>query len=350
MKKKAILSGITGQDGSYLAEFLIEKGYEVHGIIRRSSTINTDRIDHLINNPEIFNKSLILHYGDMVDSNAIGKLVFDLQPDEFYNLAAMSHVKVSFEVPNFTAQVDGLGSLYVLEAIRNYSPHTKVYQASTSEMFGGMAYNMPEGGYTEESPFHPRSPYGCAKIYGYWITRNYREAYNIFGCNGLLFNHESPRRGETFVTRKITMWLAQWAKSPMKTAPLEMGNISSYRDWGHAKDYVKAQWMILQQEKPDDYVIATGETHTVKEFIEKSFYYINEKIMWHGEGVNEYGTVAGKPVVKINPRLFRPSEVDYLLGNPTKAKTVLGWKPEYSFEGLVQDMVKADLKRIGASS
>ncbi len=343
MKKIAIISGITGQTGSFLAELLLTKDYIVHGIIRRSSTINTDRIDHLINDPILFNKSLFLHFGDMVDSNAIGKLVFDKQPDEFYNLAAQSHVKVSFDVPNFTAQVDGLGALYVLEAVRNYSPKTKVYQASTSEMFGGVGYNMPDGGYTEESPFHPRSPYGCAKIYAYWITRNYREAYNLFTCNGLLFNHESPRRGETFVTRKITRWMADWAMG--STEPLQIGNMNAYRDWGHAKDYARAQWLMLQQEKPQDYVIATGETHTVREFIEKGFAVYNETISWHGEGDSEYGVVNGKTVVKVNPKYYRPSEVDYLLGNPTKAKTELGWKPEYSFDALVEEMVRSDLNK-----
>jgi len=345
--KRALITGITGQDGSYLLELLLSKGYEVHGIIRRASTINTDRIDHIINDSEIFGKTFFLHYGDMVDSNIIGKLIYDLKPNEIYNLAAQSHVKVSFDIPNFTAQVDGLGSLYILEAVKNFSPTTKVYQASTSEMFGGMAYNMPEGGYVETSPFHPRSPYGCAKIYAYWITRNYREAYDIFGCNGLLFNHEGPRRGETFVTRKITLWLAKWVKDPKNTKALQIGNMDAYRDWGHAKDYVRAQWLILQQNKPDDYVIATGETHTVKEFIEKSFKHIGKTIAWEGHKDSEKGIVDGEVVVQVNPKYYRPSEVDYLLGNPTKAKTVLGWQPEFSFDDLVADMVNSDLAKAG---
>jgi GDPmannose 4,6-dehydratase len=354
--KKALITGITGQDGSYLAEILLEKGYEVHGIVRRSSTINTPRIDHLITNDSIFNKTLFTHHGDMTDANNLNDLVSRIQPEEIYNLAAQSHVKVSFEIPYSTAMVDAIGTLNVLESVRNHCPTAKVYQASTSEMFGGIGYNMPENGYTEKSPFHPRSPYGCAKIYAYWITKNYREAYNIFGCNGLLFNHESPRRGETFVTRKITIWCARnyaAMKEGIKVEPLQLGNLNAYRDWGHAKDYAKAQHLILQQNEPDDYVISTGETHTIREFVEKCFKYMDIEIEWFDDSdygyPNEVGCIKGKnfPVVAVNPKYFRPSEVEYLLGDSTKARKELNWKPEYTFDGLVNDMMKHDMGLYG---
>jgi GDPmannose 4,6-dehydratase len=344
--KKALLTGITGQTGSFLAEILLDLNYEVHGIIRRSSTINTPRLDHLIDNSNIFGKKLFLHHGDVTDANNINELVTKIQPDEIYNLAAQSHVKISFEIPYSTAMVDALGTLNILEAARNHCPETKVYQASTSEMFGGIGYNMPVTGYTEQSPFHPRSPYGCAKIYAYWITKNYREAYNIYACNGLLFNHESPRRGETFVTRKITIWCAKnykAIKEGMVVMPLELGNLNAYRDWGHARDYAKAQHLILQQDTPNDYVIASGETHTIKEFVEKCFVYMNLPIEWAGSGENEIGLSNGCPVIKVNPKYFRPSEVEHLLGDASKARKELNWKPEYTFDGLVEDMMKSDM-------
>lgn len=345
--KKVFITGISGQDGSFLSDFLLENGYEVHGMIRRSSSINTDRIDHLIEDKNIFNKRLFLYYGDITDANNINDLVSKIQPNELYNLAAQSHVKVSFEIPSYTAMVDGVGTLNVLEAVRNHSPHTKVYQASTSEMFGGMGYNMPPDGYTEKSPIHPRSPYGCAKVYAYWITRNYREAYNLHASNGWLFNHESERRGETFVTKKITTWFGKNIDTILKgtdhfrgSSTLRIGNLHSYRDWGHAKDYIEAQYLILQQEKPDDYVIATGETHTVKEFIDLCFAHMSDgmKLEWSGSGTGEKAYFMDKVVVEVDPQYFRPSEVDYLLGDSTKARTVLGWKPKYDFNALVKVM------------
>lgn len=346
--KKALITGITGQDGSYLAEILLEKGYEVHGIVRRSSTINTPRIDHLMNDERLFGKVFFTHYGDMTDANNINELVSKIQPDEIYNLAAQSHVKVSFEIPYSTAMVDAIGTLNVLEAVRNHCPKARVYQASTSEMFGGVGYNMPKKGYNEDSPFHPRSPYGCAKIYAFWITKNYREAYQTYACNGLLFNHESPRRGETFVTRKITMWCGKnytALKEGRPVEPLQLGNLNAYRDWGHAKDYAKAQHLILQQERPSDYVIATGETHTIKEFVETCFKYMELEIEWNGPPATEYGAVKGRsgPVVVVNSKYFRPSEVEYLLGDSSKARKELGWIPEYSFDGLVNDMMEYDV-------
>ena len=348
--KKALITGITGQDGSYLTELLLEKGYEVHGIVRRSSTINTPRIDHLIDNPKIFGKTLFLHFGDMTDANALNEITKKIQPDEFYNLAAQSHVKVSFEIPTTTAMIDAIGTLNVLEAVRVHSPHTRIYQASTSEMFGGVGYNMPKTGYTEKSAVHPRSPYGCAKVYAFWITNNYRESYGMHASNGWLFNHESPRRGETFVTKKIAVWFGKNiehildGKKTFRTGdkPLQMGNLHSYRDWGHAQDYVEAQYLILQQPKPDDYVIATGETHTVKEFIDLCFSYMSDgkKLDWFGSGIDEKAYYNGKAVVEVNPQYFRPAEVDYLLGDSTKARTVLGWKPRYNFDKLVQEMAE----------
>lgn len=349
--KKAFITGISGQDGSYLAELLLSKDYEVHGMLRRSSSINTDRIDHLIGDNKVFNKRLFLHYGDVTDANNLNELVSKIRPSEFYNLAAQSHVKVSFEIPSYTAQVDGIGTLNVLEAVRNHSPDTRVYQASTSEMFGGVGYNMPPTGYTETSPIHPRSPYGCAKVYAYWITKNYREAYNMHASNGWLFNHESPRRGPTFVTKKITSWFGRNIDSILGNKPfwcndssLQIGNLHSYRDWGHASDYVEAQYLILQQDKPDDYVIATGETHTVKEFIDYCFACMSngKSLSWLGEGANEKAYYNDRVVVEVNPQYFRPSEVDYLLGDSTKARTILGWKPKYDFKKLVEDMSEYD--------
>jgi GDPmannose 4,6-dehydratase len=345
MKKKALITGVTGQDGSYLAELLLAKGYEVHGIVRRSSSYNTARIDHLYNSP-IFGKDFLTHYGDLTDANVLNDIMRKVKPDEVYNLAAQSHVKVSFEIPNYTAQVDALGTLHVLESVRNHCPDARVYQASTSELYGGLEYNMPAGGYTEESPFHPRSPYGVAKIYGYWITKNYREAYDTFACNGILFNHESPRRGETFVTRKITIWFADHCyrlQRGQEIKPLQIGNVNAFRDWGHAKDYVEAQWLILQQDKPDDYVISTGAAYSVKQFIEECFRIKNMTLEWHGENDAEYATCNGVVVVQVNPKYYRPSEVPYLLGNPKKAVTQLGWTPKYDFKALVTDMVISDL-------
>jgi GDPmannose 4,6-dehydratase len=339
MAKIALITGTTGQDGSYLSEFLLEKGYKVHGIVRRSSSFNTERIDHLINDQNLFGSRFFTHFGDITDPQSLNELINRIQPDEVYNLAAQSHVKVSFEIPYYTAQVDAIGTLNILEAVRNYCPKAKVYQASTSEMFGGQPSEMPKDGFTEQTPFHPRSPYGCAKIYAYWITKNYREAYGMFACNGLLFNHESPRRGGTFVTKKITNWVKSWNKDNT-IEPLQLGNLNSYRDWGHAKDYVEAQWLILQQEKPDDYVISTGTTFTVKQFVEECFKNINKKIEWVGKELDERGYVDGKLVVVVNPKYFRPSEVDYLLGNPTKAMNTLSWKPKYNFYTLVEDMMK----------
>ena len=343
-KKIALITGITGMDGSHLAELLLEKDYEVHGIIRRTSTFNTDRIDH------IFDK-LKLHYGDVTDPLVISNLISQIQPDEVYNLAAQSHVKVSFEIPYYTAQCDGLGTLTVLEAVRNHCPKAKVYQASTSELYGGMGYNMPLTGYTEESVMHPRSPYGCAKMYGLWITKNYRESYGMFICNGILFNHEGERRGETFVTRKITMALAHiknYIDCGREDFPkLKLGNLYSKRDWGYAKDYVEGMWMMLQQDKPDDYVLATNETHTIKEFVELACKECGWNINWVCEGVDERGiSDDGVTIVEIDEKYYRPAEVDTLLGDYSKAKNVLGWEPKVKFEELVKIMMKSDLKKI----
>ena len=337
--KKALITGITGQDGSYLAEFLLEKGYEVHGIIRRSSSFNTERIDHLMSNDEVWNKTLFLHHGDLSDSSNLNDLVNKIQPDEVYNLAAQSHVKVSFDVPEYTADVNANGTLRLLEAIHKHCPKAKYYQASTSEMFGGQEDEMPENGFTETTPFHPRSPYGVAKLYAYWIVRNYREAYGLHASNGLLFNHESPRRGDTFVTKKITNWCKKWKENNGDIEPLNLGNLNAYRDWGHAKDFVKAQWMILQQEEPNDYVIATGEMYTVRHFVDECFRQMGHEVVWKGEGLDEVGYCDDKPIVVINPKYFRPSEVDILLGDSTKARKELGWEPQYDFEALVKDML-----------
>jgi GDPmannose 4,6-dehydratase len=340
--KKALITGITGQDGSYLAEFLLEKGYEVHGMIRRSSLINTHRIDHLYKDPHYNDVRLFLHYGDLTDSTNIIRLIQQIQPDEIYNLAAMSHVKVSFDTPEYTGNADGLGTLRFLDAIRLLGMEKKVkfYQASTSELYG----KVVETPQKETTPFYPRSPYGVAKLYGYWITKNYREAYDIFGCNGILFNHESPRRGETFVTRKITM-----AAAAIKVGlqdKLYLGNIDSKRDWGFAKDYVEGMWMMLQQEKADDFVLATGETHTVREFVELTFKELGMEIEWKGSGVDEKGIdkATGKTLIEIDPKYFRPTEVDLLLGDASKAERELGWKPKTKFYELVSMMTKADLE------
>ena len=336
-KKIALITGITGQDGSYLAELLLEKNYSVHGILRRSSQINTNRIDHLISD-----KKLKIHYGDITDSTNLVRIIQEIQPDEIYNLAAQSHVAVSFESPEYTAQTDALGPLRVLEAVRilGLIKKTKIYQASTSELFGHTK-NIPQN---EKTPFHPRSPYGVAKLYGYWITINYRESYGIYACNGILFNHESPRRGETFVTRKITKGLTRIHVGLEEC--LYMGNINSVRDWGHARDYVEMQWLMLQQDTPEDFVIATGREASVKEFIELAAKKLNwEGIMWKGDGINEVGIRldTNEIVIKIDPKFFRPAEVNYLLGDPQKACEKLGWKPTTTLEELVSEMIEKDL-------
>lgn len=337
--KKAFITGITGQDGSYLAEFLLEKGYEVHGLIRRSSTENTERIEHLIREP----KKITLHYGDMTDAGSLTRLLYRIQPDEVYNLAAQSHVKISFDMPKFTADVNATGTLMLLESIREVNPEIKFYQASSSELFGKVR-EIPQN---ENTPFYPRSPYAVSKLYAYWITVNYRESYNLFACNGILFNHESPRRGKNFVTRKITTGIADILKG--KIDCLYLGNLDAKRDWGYAGDYVEAIWLILQQDEPDDYVVATGETHTVREFCELAFRHVGINLAWQGEGLNETGVDkdTGRVLVRVSSEFFRPAEVDLLLGDPTKAKTKLGWKPRVSFEGLVAMMVESDLQAAG---
>ena len=352
--KKALITGVTGQDGAYLAEFLLGKGYEVHGIKRRASLFNTDRIDHLYQDPHEESRRFILHYGDLTDSTNLIRVIQEVQPDEIYNLAAQSHVKVSFETPEYTANADGLGTLRILEAIRilGLVEKTRFYQASTSEMFG----KVVETPQRETTPFYPRSPYGAAKLYAYWITVNYREAYGIFGCNGILFNHESPLRGETFVTRKITRGVARIALGLQER--LYLGNLDSLRDWGHARDYVEAQWLILQQKEPDDYVIATGEQHSVREFCERAFGELGIRIEWRGKGVDEEGVVAkvesregmngrvrpGDVVIQVDPRYYRPTEVESLLGDATKARERLGWAPKVGFGDLVREMVQEDLE------
>lgn len=341
--KKALITGITGQDGAYLADFLLEKGYEVHGLIRRASTFNTKRIDHLFENPEIGNKTLFLHHGDMTDSSNLNRLIDRVKPDEIYNLAAQSHVQVSFEVPEYTAETVGIGTLRLLDAIKESGVKTKFYQASTSELFGGMPGTAPQ---SEKTPFYPRSPYAAAKLYAYWITINYREGYDLYACNGILFNHESPRRGETFVTRKITRAVASIIAG--KQDKLSLGNLDAKRDWGFAGDYVEAMWLMLQQEKPQDYVIATGETHTVREFVELSFKQVGIDIEWEGQDVDEKGYDArtGILLVDVNPKYFRPTEVEYLWGDPSKAEAELSWKRRVDFKGLVRMMVEADLNEI----
>lgn len=342
IKKVALITGITGQDGSYLAEFLLEKGYEVHGIKRRSSSFNTERIDHIYQDPHIDSQDFYLHYGDLTDGSNLIRIVQETQPDEIYNLGAQSHVAVSFDSPEYTANVDGLGTLRLLEAIRILKLENKVkfYQASTSELYG-YSEEVPQN---EMTPFYPRSPYAAAKLYAYWITVNYREAYNIFACNGILFNHESPRRGETFVTRKITQALCKIKLGLQKQ--LFIGNLNSLRDWGHAKDYVEMQWLMLQQERPEDYVIATGDQITVREFIEKSAKELEMDLKWHGEGLEEVGIFDGSEIIKIDPRYFRPTEVENLLGDASKAKINLGWVPKYSIDDLVKDMIDSDLKSL----
>lgn len=345
--KKALITGITGQDGSFLAEFLLEKGYEVHGVIRRSSSFNTGRIEHLYIDELIkdmhHNMTVKLHYGDMTDSTNLIRLIREIEPDEIYNLAAMSHVKVSFEVPEYTADTDGVGTLRLLEAVRflGYENRTRIYQASTSELYGKVQ-EVPQ---SETTPFYPRSPYAVAKLYGFWITKNYREAYNMFAVNGILFNHESERRGETFVTRKITMAAARIAKGTQKK--LYLGNLNAKRDWGYAKDYVECMWLMLQHENPEDFVIATGEMHTVREFTTLAFREAGIELQWSGEGVKEIGIdkETGNILVEVDTKYFRPTEVEQLLGDPTKAKTILGWSPtRTSFEKLVRIMVNSDIK------
>lgn len=341
MKKKALITGITGQDGSYLTEFLLDRGYEVHGIIRRASTFNTARIDHLYRDTHLNDVRMFLHYGDLTDSSNINRILEKVEPDEIYNLGAMSHVKVSFEMPEYAGEVDGLGTLRMLDAIKEARLRTKFYQASTSELFGGLPETAPQN---EKTPFYPRSPYAAAKLYAYWITVNYREAYGIFACNGILFNHESPRRGETFVTRKITRAVADILNG--KQDKLFLGNIDAKRDWGYAVDFIEGMWLMLQQDKPDDYVLATGETHTVREFCEIAFKHIGIDIVWTGNGEKEKGIdrKTNRVLIEIDPRYFRPTEVDLLLGDPSKAKKVLKWKPRVGFENLVRMMVDADLK------
>lgn len=343
MKKIALITGITGQDGSYLTELLLKKGYEVHGIIRRHSTISTSRIDHLFENSEIGNKTLFLHYGDLTDSSNLNRLIEKIRPDEIYNLAAQSHVAVSFEVPEYTAEATGVGTLRLLDAIREAGLKCKFYQASTSELFGGLPETAPQ---SEKTPFYPKSPYGAAKLYSYWITVNYRESYGVFACNGILFNHESPRRGETFVTRKITMAVASIMAG--KQEKLSLGNMDAKRDWGFAGDYVEGMWRILQQDEPKDYVLATNETHTVREFVELAFAEVGVKIKWQGTGVDEKGIdeVTGRILVDVNPRYFRPAEVDLLWGDCSKAERELGWKREVDFKGLVAMMVDSDMREI----
>lgn len=349
--KKALITGITGQDGAYLAELLLEKGYEVHGVKRRSSLFNTDRIDHLYQDPHKEGTKLFLHYGDLTDSMNLTRLIQEIQPDEIYNLGAMSHVRVSFDTPEYVANVDGIGTLRLLEAVRllGMVEKTRIYQASTSELYG-LVQEVPQ---KETTPFYPRSPYAVAKLYGYWITVNYREAYNMYACNGILFNHESPLRGETFVTRKITRAVSKMALGLQKV--VYMGNLDSKRDWGHAKDYVRGMWLMLQQDKPEDFVLATGITTTIRDFLIMAFHEVGVELDFKGEGVNEIGFVKslsekshnfqiGQEVVKIDPKYFRPTEVDLLIGDPSKAKEKLGWEPEYDLETLTKEMIESDMR------
>lgn len=338
--KKALITGITGQDGSYLAELLLEKGYQVHGIIRRSSSFNTGRIDHLYQDPHKENVNLVLHYGDLSDSSVLNKLIREIKPDEVYNLGAQSHVKVSFDIPEYTADITGVGTIRLLEALRQENPTAKYYQASSSEMFGKVQ-EIPQ---KETTPFYPRSPYGAAKMYSYWITVNYRESYDMYTSNGILFNHESPRRGETFVTRKITKGLSRIKLG--KEQKLYLGNLDAKRDWGYAKDYVEGMWLMLQQETGDDYVLAMNETHTVREFCELSAKELDIDLIWQGTGSDEKGIdqKTGQTIIEIDPKYFRPAEVDLLIGDPTKAQTKLGWRPKTSFQELVKIMVQSDLE------
>lgn len=352
LKKKALITGVTGQDGSYLAEFLLEKGYEVHGIKRRASLFNTQRVDHIYQDPHVDNQNFVLHYGDLTDSSNLTRILQQVQPDEVYNLGAQSHVAVSFEAPEYTADVDAMGTLRLLEAIRflGLEKKTRFYQASTSELYG-LVQEIPQ---RETTPFYPRSPYAVAKLYAYWISVNYREAYGMYACNGILFNHESPRRGETFVTRKITRGLANMAQGLEKS--LFMGNLNALRDWGHAKDYVRMQWMMLQQDKPEDFVIATGVQYSVRQFIAWSAAELGVTLRFEGEGVDEIGVVeaisgdkapalkVGDVIVRVDPRYFRPAEVETLLGDPTKAKEKLGWVPEITVQEMCAEMVAEDLK------
>ncbi|MBT4121052.1 MAG: GDP-mannose 4,6-dehydratase [Candidatus Magasanikbacteria bacterium] len=344
--KKALITGITGQDGSYLAEFLLKKGYEVHGIIRRSSSFNTDRIDHIYRDPHEKNVKMFLHYGDLTDSSNISRVLDKIKPDEIYNLGAQSHVKVSFEIPEYTCNADGLGTLRLIDAIKDKGVDVKFYQAGSSEMFGKV-FETPQ---KETTPFYPRSPYACAKVFAHNICINYRESYDMFICNGLLFNHESPRRGGTFVTKKITNAFAKIKLG--KQDKLYLGNLDAKRDWGYAKDYVEAMWLMLQQEKPDDYVVATGETHTVREFVEHSARLLGYEIEWKGSGVDEKGVdlKTGKVLIEIDEKYFRPAEVEKLLGDATKAKNTLGWEPKVKFEELVKLMVEAEFEEMGLVS
>ena len=342
--KKALITGITGQDGSYLTELLLEKGYEVHGIIRRQSSQNTERIDHVLND-SAFAKRVFLHYGDLTDSSNAHGLIQEIRPDEVYNLAAQSHVAVSFEVPEYTAEATGVGTIRLLEAVRQSGLSIRFYQASTSELFGGLPETAPQ---SEATPFYPKSPYGAAKLYSFWITKNYRESYGMFACNGILFNHESPRRGETFVTRKITLAVARIAKGLQEK--LTLGNLEAKRDWGFAGDYVEGMWRILQQDQPEDYVLATNETHTVREFVEKAFDETGVSIRWEGEGSNEkgYDAKTGKLLVDVSEQFYRPAEVELLWGDSTKAEHELGWRRKVGFDELVKMMVAADLEKIHA--
>ena len=338
--KKALITGITGQDGSYLTELLLEKGYEVHGVIRRHSTPCTERINHILSDTRNDGR-IFLHYGDLTDTSNAHALIWDVQPDEVYNLAAQSHVAISFEVPEYTAEATGVGTIRLLEAVRQSGLPIRFYQASTSELFGGLPETAPQ---SETTPFYPKSPYGAAKLYSFWITKNYRESYDMFACNGILFNHESPRRGETFVTKKITHAVARIAQG--RQDKLSLGNLDAKRDWGYAKDYVEAMWLMLQQEKPDDFVIATGETHTVREFTERAFRHIGVELVWEGEGVEEkaYDRKTNRLLVEVNPKYFRPAEVELLWGDPSKAKEKLGWTNKTRFERLVEIMMEYDMK------
>jgi len=344
--KKALVTGITGQDGSYLAELLLKKGYEVHGVIRRSSSINTDRINHLYKDSHVNGVKMFLHYGDLSDASNIARLLDKIKPDEIYNLGAQSHVRVSFDIPEYTADIVGIGTLRLLDAIRESSLKTKFYQASSSELYGKVQ-EIPQN---ETTPFYPRSPYACAKLYAYWITVNYRESYDIYACNGILFNHESPRRGETFVTRKITRGLARILAGKEKC--LYLGNLDAKRDWGYAKDYVEGMWLMLQQKKPEDFVLATGETHSVREFVEECMRILKIDFEWQGEGGKEVGIdkKTKKILIKIDPKYYRPTEVDLLLGDPGKAKMKLGWKPKTTFKKLAKIMLEADLKNEGVKA
>ena len=336
--KKALITGITGQDGSYLAELLLEKGYEVHGLIRRSSSFNTGRIEHLYQDPHLNNVRLFLHYGDLSDASNISRLLEKIKPEEIYHLGAQSHVKVSFDMPEYTADVSGIGTLRLLDAIRDSEIKTKFYQASSSEMFGKV-FETPQ---TENTPFYPRSPYGCAKVFAYWITKNYRESYNLFACNGILFNHESPRRGETFVTRKVIRGLVRIKLG--LDQKLYLGNLDAKRDWGYAKDYVEGMWLMLQQSEPDDYLLATNETHSVREFVEEAARNLGINLVWQGQGIEEKGIDqdTGKIIIEIDPKYFRPAEVDLLIGDYSKAKNKLGWEPKVKFKELVKIMAEAE--------